>query len=93
MLTRPALFELFAMRGVFHELDLAARLGEAGEIIVPAGRAFGTAPLRLGGVLDLVADRHLEPGADQAGAIGFGGVDRDAGSTPDHPQVVCRASP
>ncbi len=77
----------------------ASRLGDAGEIIVPARveeallgqgaggddagdraphRPLAAAPPRLGGVLDLVADRDLEPGADQPREIGFGGVDRDA---------------
>ncbi len=81
------------------EPDLAARLGDAGEIIVPARveeallgqgaggddaddrpphRTLAAAPPRLGGILDLVADRDLEAGADQAREIGFGGVDRDA---------------
>ena len=41
-------------------------------------RPFAAAFSGLGRVLDLLADRHLEPGADQAGEIGFGGVDRDA---------------
>ena len=39
---------------------------------------LGAAPPRLGRVLDLVADRDLEPGADQPGEIGLGGMDRDA---------------
>ncbi len=81
------------------EADLAARLGDAGEIIIPARveqtllgegpggddadhraphRPFVAAPPRLGRVLDLLADRHLEPGADQPGEIGLGSVDRHA---------------
>jgi hypothetical protein len=41
-------------------------------------RPFGAALLGLGGVLDLVADRHLEAGTDQTREIGFGGMDRHA---------------
>jgi len=37
---------------------------------------LGAAPLGLGGILDLVADRDLEPGPDQASEIGLGGVHR-----------------
>ncbi len=44
----------------------------------PPHRSLPAAPLGFGRILDLVAHRHLEPGADQAGEIGFGGVDRDA---------------
>ncbi len=81
------------------EPDLPSRLGDAGEIIVPARvqetllgqgagghdtgdrpphRSLAATPPRLGGILDLVADRDLEPGADQPREIGFGSVDRDA---------------
>ena len=42
----------------------------------PAHRALDAAASRFGRVLDLVADRDLEPGADQPGEIGLGGVDR-----------------
>ena len=41
-------------------------------------RALVAAPPRLGRVFHLVANRHLEAGADQAREIGFGGVYRDA---------------
>ncbi len=44
----------------------------------PPHRPLAAAPPRLGGIFDLVADRDLEPGADQPREIGFGGVDRDA---------------
>ena len=37
----------------------------------PAYRPLGAAPPRLGRILDLVADRDLEPGADQPGADRF----------------------
>ncbi len=43
-----------------------------------AHRPLAAAFSGLGRVLDLLADRDLEPGADQAGQIGFGSVDRDA---------------
>jgi hypothetical protein len=41
-------------------------------------RTLAAAPPRLGGVLDLVADCDLEPGADQPREVGFGSVDRHA---------------
>ena len=41
-------------------------------------RPLRTAPPRLGRVLDLVADRHLEPGADQPRQIGVGGMNGHA---------------
>ena len=79
--------------------QLAARLGDAGEVVVAprfeqpllgqcAGgddphhrapdRPLVAAPPRLGRVLDLVADRHLEAGANKARQIGFGRVHRHA---------------
>ncbi len=79
--------------------QLAAGLGETGEIVVAAGieqpflgqgagghhpdhgaaqRSFGAPPPGLGRILDLLANRHLEPGADQPGEIGVGGMDRHA---------------
>ena len=45
---------------------------------VAADDGLGAPPLRLRRVLHLLADRHLEAGADQLGQIGFGGVDRHA---------------
>ena len=41
-------------------------------------RPFVAAPPRLGGVFGLIADRHLEPGANEARQIGFGRVHRHA---------------
>ena len=41
-------------------------------------RPFRAAPPGLGRVLDLLADRDLEAGADQAREIGLGGMHRDA---------------